>query len=87
MNTEEVTIDSKGRLLIPKEVRDKVGLKTGGKARLKVEKESIIIMAPISPDEFIAEMEGCIKEGPPTINPLDLKMMWEPLQKQKRTKK
>jgi hypothetical protein len=29
-------------------------------------------------EEFIKEMEGCIKEGTPTINPLDLKKMWEP---------
>ena len=81
MTIEEVTVDNKGRVLIPKEVRDKVGLQTGGKARLKVEQERIIIMPPISPEEFIHEMEGCIKEGTPTINPLELKKMWEPTEK------
>jgi len=35
-------------------------------------------MKPVSPQEFIKEMEGCIKEGTPTINPLDLKKMREP---------
>jgi AbrB family looped-hinge helix DNA binding protein len=83
MSTEEVTVDNKGRVLIPKEVRDKVGLQTGGKARLKVEKEKIIIMPPISPEEFIEEMEGCIREGTPTIDPLKLKKMWETAEKQK----
>jgi len=79
MTTEvEVTVDEKGRILIPKETREKVGLKTGGKVRLKVEKEKLVIMAPISPEEFIKEMEGCIKEGKPSINPLELKKMWEP---------
>jgi AbrB family looped-hinge helix DNA binding protein len=82
MTTEEVTVDNKGRVLIPKEVRDKVGLAVGGKARLKVEKENIIIMPPISPEEFIKEMEGCIKEGVPTIDPLTLKKIWEPAEKQ-----
>jgi AbrB family looped-hinge helix DNA binding protein len=83
MSTQEVTVDHKGRVLIPKEVRDKVGLRAGGKARLKIEKENIIIMPPISPEEFIKEMEGCIREGTPTIDPLKLKKMWEPTERQK----
>ena len=83
MSTEEVTVDDKGRVLIPKEVRDKVGLRVGGKARLRIEKENIVIMPPISPEEFINEMEGCIREGTPTINPLKLKKIWEPAEKQK----
>jgi AbrB family looped-hinge helix DNA binding protein len=78
MTTEEVTVDEKGRILIPKATREKIGLRTGGKARLKVEKERIVIMPPISPEDFIREMEGCIKEGTPAIEPLDLKKMWEP---------
>jgi AbrB family looped-hinge helix DNA binding protein len=64
MNTEDVTIDSKGSIQIPKAVRDKVGLQVGGKARLKIEKEKIVIMPPISAEEFIEEL-GCIKEGNP----------------------
>ena len=83
MSTEEVTVDDKGRVLIPKEIRDKIGLRAGGKARLKIEKENIIIMPPISPEEFIKEMEGCIREGTPAIDPLKLKKMWEPAEKQK----
>ncbi len=87
MDTEEVAIDCKGRILIPKNVREKVGLQIGGKARLKVEQESIIIKPPISPEEFIKEMEGCIKEGTPTMNPLELKEMWEPANKPKVKRK
>ncbi|MFA5365741.1 MAG: hypothetical protein WC325_11225 [Candidatus Bathyarchaeia archaeon] len=83
MTAQEVNIDHKGRVLIPKEARDKAGLQAGGKARLKIEKQNIIIMPPVSPEEFIQEMEGCIKEGTPTIDPLKLKKMWEPTEKQK----
>ena len=79
MGFEEVKVDDKGRVLIPKEARNKLGLKAGGKARLKVEDKRIIIMPPISPEEFIKEMEGCIKEGTPTIDPLKLKKIWETL--------
>lgn len=83
MRTEEVSVDDKGRVLIPKEVRDRVGLKAGGRARLKVENERIIIMPPTSPEKFIEEMEGCIREGTPTIDPLKLKKIWETTEKQK----
>jgi len=85
MTEQEVFIDDKGRILIPKKAREKIGLLTGGKARLKIEKEKLIIMPPISPEDFIQEMEGCIKEGTPTINPLDLKKIWDP--KTQRPKK
>ena len=78
MTEQEIFIDDKGRILLPKKAREKIGLLPGGKARLKVEKEKIIIMPPISPEDFIQEMEGCINEGTPTINPLDLKKIWEP---------
>jgi AbrB family looped-hinge helix DNA binding protein len=78
MTEQEVFIDDKGRILLPKKAREKIGLLKGGKARLKIENKKIIIMPPISPEDFIQEMEGCIKEGTPTINPLDLKNIWEP---------
>jgi len=83
MSAEEVVVDEKGRVLIPKEIRDKVGLKAGGRARLKVEKENIIIIPPVSPEEFIKEMEGCIREGTPSSDPLKLKKIWEPAERQK----
>lgn len=78
MSIEEVVIDDKGRVLIPKKFRDKVGLQPGVRARLKIEEKTIVIIPPISPEEFIKEMEGCIKEGTPSIDPLKLKKMWEP---------
>jgi AbrB family looped-hinge helix DNA binding protein len=81
MTVEEVTVDQKGRVQIPKSIRDRVGLHVGGKARLKIEKENIVIMPPISPEEFIKEMEGCIKGGTPNTDPLKLKKMWEPTEK------
>jgi AbrB family looped-hinge helix DNA binding protein len=73
----EAIVDRKGRILIPKEIREKIGLQAGRKVRIKVDKEKVIVTPLISPEEFIEEMEGCIKEGTPTIDPLKLKEMWE----------
>jgi len=41
-----------------------------------------MIMPPISPEEFIREMEGCIREGEPSVDPLELKKIWEPARDQ-----
>ena len=78
---QEVIVDEKGRILIPKEAREKVGLQAGGKAKLKIENKKLIITPPVSPAEFIKELEGCIKEGTPVIDALALKKMWEPKKK------
>ena len=74
---EEITVDDRGRVLIPKEIRDQLGLQPGSPARLEVEEGRLIITPPLSPEEFIRRMEGCIKEGEPIIDPLKLKEMWE----------
>ncbi|MGB9896037.1 MAG: AbrB/MazE/SpoVT family DNA-binding domain-containing protein [Thermoproteota archaeon] len=79
--TTEVTVDHKGRILIPKEIREKIGLKAGRRVKIKVDKEKVVVIPLISPEEFIEEMEGCIKEGTPTLDPLKLKKMWETTEK------
>ncbi|MEM2843233.1 MAG: AbrB/MazE/SpoVT family DNA-binding domain-containing protein [Candidatus Bathyarchaeia archaeon] len=40
---EVIKVDKKGRLLIPKSVRRKVGIKEGGFAKIEVNEKSIII--------------------------------------------
>jgi len=36
-------------------------------------------MRHVTPEEFIREMEGCVKEGSeiPRTNPLEMKRIWE----------
>ena len=45
---------------------------------MKIEKENIVVMPPISAGEFIKVMEGCIKGGAPELDLLKLKKMWVP---------
>lgn len=78
---EEVIVDKKGRIVIPRQLREGLGLHEGAKVRLALEERKIVIMRPVAPEEFIREMEGCIKEGSPIpkIDPLELKKIWERL--------
>lgn len=76
-NILEVTVDDRGRVLIPKEIRDRLGLGPGTEARIEVEGDKLIITPPVPPDRFIQQMEGCITEGEPTLDPVRLKEIWE----------
>jgi AbrB family looped-hinge helix DNA binding protein len=51
MTTEVVRIDRKGRLLIPKKLREKAGIEEGGLVRLRAEERGIII----EPVESVAD--------------------------------
>ena len=76
---EEAVIDKKGRIVIPAHLRQELGLREGAKVKLALEEGKILIMRQVTPEEFIHEMEGCIKEDSPIpkINPLELKKIWE----------
>lgn len=76
---DEAVIDSKGRVAIPKQLRESLDLREGTKVKLLLEEGKIVIMKPVAPEEFIREMEGFIKEGSPIqkANPLKLKEIWE----------
>jgi AbrB family looped-hinge helix DNA binding protein len=77
--TVEAVIDKKGRVVVPRHLRERLKLHEGAKVRLTLEEGKIVIMKPMTPEEFIKEMEGCIKENSPVpkVNPLRLKKIWE----------
>lgn len=65
----EVTISSKGQIVIPKGVRDALGLETGGKLMLERVGQRLILEAPQPPRERISyeEFRRLLPryEGPP----------------------
>ena len=68
-------LDERGRVTIPKEIRDKAGLKSGDKLWLTADKDKVTIEKVINLEKFIKELRGCITvEG--DIDPLELKKIW-----------
>ena len=66
MGMTESTLDSKGRVLIPEELRKKARLEAGSKLKLSIEADgSVKITKSIPPKKFIEELEGVIKKGSP----------------------
>jgi AbrB family looped-hinge helix DNA binding protein len=74
MGTDE--IDERGRVTIPKELREKMGLKPKARVRITAGKNGVKIEKAIELNDFMAELRGCIilKDD---IDPLRLKEIWK----------
>jgi AbrB family looped-hinge helix DNA binding protein len=58
-----VTLSSKGQLVIPKKIRDALGVKPGQKVFFKIVKDHLVEIAPL-PEDPIRHFCGFFKEGP-----------------------
>ena len=72
-----VEIDERGRITIPKEERERLGLKPGEKLIIIERDGELIIRKAITPDDLIKNLKGCIKKEEGQLNPLELKDIWE----------
>ncbi len=71
-----IEIDDRGRITIPKEERERLGLTPGKKVLIREKDGALIIKRFVSPDTFISELKGCITIKEHKIDPLKLKDMW-----------
>ena len=67
-----IEIDNRGRITIPKEERERLGLTPGKKVLIREKNGSLIIKRFISPERFISELKGCITIEEHQIDPLKL---------------
>jgi AbrB family looped-hinge helix DNA binding protein len=72
-------VDNKGRIVVPKQLRNEMRISEGSRVSVQIEKERLVVSRAVDPDEFIAEMEGFVEKGSrvPLVNPLSLKHIWE----------
>ena len=72
---KEVEMEERGRILVPKGLREEFNLKPGQKLLVEKRGKEIIIKPSINAKKFISELKGCVKKS--RIKPLDVKRIWE----------
>lgn len=77
-------VDDRGRVLIPKEIRQAANLEPGRSVRVELDEDGHPVIRPVrSPEAFLDRLVGAISEetrrsdAEPT-DPLEVKAMWEP---------
>jgi len=69
------TLEERGRILIPKSLREELGLKSGQKLLVKKRDGDIILKPSIDLNKFSSELKGCVKKS--KIKPREVKMIWK----------
>lgn len=78
------TIDDRGRVLIPKELRDELGLGSGQQVRFELQDDGTLRVHPIrTARQVLDKILGSISEenadpDAEPLDPLDVKRIWEP---------
>lgn len=78
---ERRVIDEKGRVTIPKFIRERLHLEPGEAVDIDVEDGTVRIRPRFSREEFVESMRGCItqtsrRSTPEDVTPEDVKADW-----------
>lgn len=70
----ETTIDERGRVVIPNEIRNELNLRPDQRLRVSARGGDLVLSPEASADEFIAALKGCVKGS--RVAPEELKEVW-----------
>ncbi|RLI41043.1 hypothetical protein DRO64_08110, partial [Candidatus Bathyarchaeota archaeon] len=68
------SLDDRGRVVIPKELREKLGLRPDQRFLIEVRGDEIVLKPALDVEKFIAELKGCVHGS--RIRPHELKEIW-----------
>jgi AbrB family looped-hinge helix DNA binding protein len=66
-------IEERGRVLIPKQLREKLHFRNGEKVRVEAQ-DGTIVIRPLKGLDELKQLRGCISRS--VMSPLDVKHMW-----------
>jgi len=67
-------IEERGRVVIPKDVREEMHLKPGQSVIVEKIEGGIVIRPAIDVKKLSSELRGCVKKS--KIKPMDIKKIW-----------
>ena len=68
------SVDEKGRILIPKDIRVKLDLRPDRRLTVEVRGNEIIVRPVLRIEEVSASLKGCVRDS--KVRPEDLKQIW-----------
>ena len=73
-----IIVDGKGRIIIPEDIRKKLGIRKGSELKVSFKENKAVIACTVDGRQFIERMEGFIKPGSKVqrVDPLKLKEIW-----------
>ena len=70
----EAVIDDRGRIVIPNELREELGLRPEQRLKVVPKGRGLVLTPEIGAEEFIGRLKGCAHGS--RVRPEDLKMVW-----------
>lgn len=68
----EVRVLEKGRVTLPQELRDRLGLKKGDRLRFLLEKDMVMVIKPEIRQDVVTRTKGLLKGVEPELSPDEL---------------
>lgn len=74
----KIKVDERGRITLPGDIREELGLKPGTEVNIQKSGKGIIIKPQVTKEDLIEGLKGCIteKNQAQKIDPLELKNIW-----------
>jgi AbrB family looped-hinge helix DNA binding protein len=70
----EAVIDERGRIVIPREIREELNLRPEQRLRILVRGGELILKPSVDADEFISQLKGCVPGSKVKVE--ELKHIW-----------
>lgn len=71
------SVDARGRILVAKDLRAQFGLEPGCPVIAEAESDGIKLRRAMPRQEALRSLAGVIPKGGSSLDPLDLKRIWE----------
>jgi len=60
------TVDSKGRIVLPKDIRERLGIDAGSEVEVRAEDGALVVEPETDPDRVLERMDRLVAETEPT---------------------
>lgn len=71
---KKTSIDDRGRVTIPREIRKELDLKRDQRLTVELKNKEIVLKPALQLEEFLSQLRGCVRGS--RLKPAELKGIW-----------